>query len=184
MRAVWKCGEPVDPAELREETGLSQTRLLSAVSRLEEVGALEVLPGGEVIAVAEAEAADPAAVASEAAQAQEHRRAFERSCLEMMRGYAETGACRREYLLSYFGEPYTPPCGNCDRCDAGLSCAAVAGENLPLAVGSRVAHPTFGEGQVVRYEGEKVTVLFDEQGYQTLALPVVLENELLKPLPA
>jgi len=32
---------------------------------------------------------------------------------------------------------------------------------------------------VVHYEGEKVVVLFDEEGYQTLALAVVLENGLL-----
>ncbi|GMA15984.1 RecQ family ATP-dependent DNA helicase [Deinococcus metallilatus] len=181
LRAVEEQDAPVDPAELREETGLSQTRILSAVSRLEEVGALEVLPGGEVVAVEGTEAPE---VAAEAALAQEHRRTFERSRLEMMHGYADTHACRREYLLNYFGEAYSPPCGNCDNCDAGLSLTAEAEGDVPFAIGSRVAHATFGEGQVVRYEGEKVTVLFDQQGYQTLALPIVLENGLLEPVQA
>jgi ATP-dependent DNA helicase RecQ len=36
--------------------------------------------------------------------------------LESLLGYCETVACRREILLGYFGETYTPPCGNCDNC--------------------------------------------------------------------
>ncbi|EYB67567.1 RecQ familyATP-dependent DNA helicase [Deinococcus phoenicis] len=179
LRAVEERGEPVDPAELRGETGLSQTRILSAVSRLEEVGALEVLPGGEVTAVAGQDAPE---VAAQAALAQEDHRTFERSRLEMMRGYAETNACRREFLLNYFGEVSSPPCHTCDNCAAGLVHEAAVGEDLPFALGSRVAHTTFGEGQVMRCEGDKVTVLFDQQGYQTLSLPVVLENGLLEPL--
>lgn len=47
-------------------------------------------------------------------------------------------------------------------------------------MGRRVAHATFGEGLAVRYEGEKITVLFDGPGYQTLALPTVMQNGLLK----
>ncbi|GAA5514099.1 ATP-dependent RNA helicase DeaD [Deinococcus carri] len=179
LRAAQERDEPVDPAELREETGLSQTRLLSAVSRLEEVGALEVLPGGQVVAV---EGQETPEVAAEAALAQEHRRTYERSRLEMMRGYADTPGCRREYLLNYFGESYRPPCDHCDHCDAGLVSGATAGEEVPFVPGSRVAHTTFGEGQILRYEGDKVTVLFDQQGYQTLSLTFVLENGLLEPL--
>ncbi|MEF2278921.1 RecQ family ATP-dependent DNA helicase [Deinococcus sp. YIM 134068] len=179
LRAVEDHEGPVDPAELQGETGLSQTRLLSAVSRLEEVGALEVLPSGEVMATDGTTA--PEAVA-QAAQAQEHRRAYDRSRLEMMRGYAETGGCRREYLLNYFGEGYPAPCGTCDRCAAGDVRAAGDGADLPFALGTRVAHATFGEGQVMRYEGDKVTVLFDGPGYQTLALGFVLENGLLEPV--
>jgi superfamily II DNA helicase RecQ len=38
----------------------------------------------------------------EAARAQEHRGQFDRSRVEMIRGYAEAHACRREYLLNYF----------------------------------------------------------------------------------
>ncbi|GBF07044.1 RecQ family ATP-dependent DNA helicase [Deinococcus aerius] len=181
LRAVREHGGPVDPAGLGEETGLSQTRLLSAVNRLEEVGALEVLPDGEVVAV---EGMETPEVVAQAALAQEHRRAYERSRLEMMRGYAETGGCRREFLLSYFGEEYHPPCGHCDNCEAGRVQAHPNPDGVPFAIGSRVAHPTFGEGLVMRYEGGKVTVLFDQQGYQTLALPVVLENGLLEPVGA
>ncbi|MBB5236019.1 RecQ family zinc-binding domain-containing protein [Deinococcus budaensis] len=180
LRAVEDQDGPLDLAELQDETGLTRTRILTAVSRLEEVGALEVAPDGEVTVTPGPQ--DPEVVA-QAALAQEHRRSFERSRLEMMRGYAETGACRREYLLNYFGEAYAAPCGACENCLSGRVREAVP-ENLPFPMGSRVAHATFGEGLVVRYEGEKITVLFDGQGYQTLALGVVLDGGLLEPLGA
>ncbi|SMB90235.1 ATP-dependent DNA helicase RecQ [Deinococcus hopiensis KR-140] len=177
MRALEERGGPLDPVELVEETGLSRTRLLGAVNRLEEVGALDVLPGGEVTLL---EGTDVENVAAQVAQAHAHHRSFERSRLDMMRGYAQTPGCRREYLLNYFGEGYAPPCGHCDACESGRVGKEAQAENVPFEIGLRVVHPTFGEGQVVRYEGEKVTVLFDRQGYQALALGVVLENELLR----
>jgi len=46
---------------------------------------------------------------------------FERSRLEMMRGYAEVRHCRRAYLLNYFGEKIDSPCGTCDNCKAGIA---------------------------------------------------------------
>ena len=44
---------------------------------------------------------------------------MERSRIEMMRGYAETAGCRRQFLLGYFGEDLPEPCGNCDTCADG-----------------------------------------------------------------
>ena len=42
-------------------------------------------------------------------------------------------------------------------------------------------HPEWGEGEVQRYEHDRVVVvLFDEVGYKTLALDVVLERGLLE----
>ena len=38
----------------------------------------------------------------------------ERSRLTMMRHYAEHPGCRRSFLLTYFGQDYPGPCGNCD----------------------------------------------------------------------
>jgi ATP-dependent DNA helicase RecQ len=37
--------------------------------------------------------------------------------LEALIGYADATGCRRQVLLSYFGET-TEPCGSCDRCDS------------------------------------------------------------------
>ena len=171
---------PVRPTDIQEETDLSQTKLTTAVSRLEDVGAVEVLPSGDV---AEADEAPPRHVAiEEAAEAQEQRRHFDRSRVDMMRAYAEADACRRAFLLSYFGEPYDPPCGNCDFCDAhGDAAAPPAEEDLPFAVGARVRHGQWGEGAVQRYESDSMTVLFDDVGYKTLALSVVAERGLLDP---
>ena len=36
--------------------------------------------------------------------------------LNAMLGYCETASCRRQVLLTYFGDEQTQPCGNCDTC--------------------------------------------------------------------
>jgi ATP-dependent DNA helicase RecQ len=46
-------------------------------------------------------------------------------------------------------------------------------------VGTRVVSERWGEGTVQRYDGDQVTVLFDEHGYRELYLPVVREHGLL-----
>jgi len=172
---------PVDPAELQERTELSQSRLATAVSRLEDAGAVEVLPTGEVAARRDAPALDD--TVRDALEHEEDRRELERSRLEMIRAFAEdTDSCRREFVLSYFGEPFDGvPCGRCDNCRAGRV-AAPDTASEPFAPGVRVAHPEWGVGVVQRYEHDRaVVVLFDEVGYKTLALDVVRERGLLEP---
>jgi ATP-dependent DNA helicase RecQ len=95
----------------------------------------------------------------------------------MMRAYAETDDCRRAFILSYFGEPFEPPCGFCDNCEAGRVNAAPS--DVPFPVGARVVHGSWGEGVVQRYDDDSMVVLFDEAGYKTLALEVVRERALL-----
>jgi ATP-dependent DNA helicase RecQ len=168
---------PVPPTELQEATDLSQSKLTTAVSRLEDVGAVEVLPTGDV---AEADEAPPRQEAvQEAAEDQERRRQFDRSRIDMMRAYAEADSCRREMALSYFGEPYEPPCGNCDWCEAHGDEVAEDEGPRPFELGARVRHEQWGEGAVQRYDDGAVTVLFDEVGYKTLAVDVVEERGLL-----
>jgi ATP-dependent DNA helicase RecQ len=177
--AVGVASHPVAPGELQERTALSQTKLATAVARLADAGAVEVLPTGHVAAAPGAPPIDR--VVRDALREEEDRREFERSRLEMMRGLAETRACRREFVLSYFGEPFEGPCGHCDNCRAGLVSAGHDGDE-PFAVGSRVAHPEWGSGVVQRYEDDHaLVVLFDDVGYKTLALDVVVERDLLEP---
>ena len=59
--------------------------------------------------------------------------------------------------------------------------AAMTRAGVPFAVGSRVVSERWGEGTVQRYDGDQVTVLFDEHGYRELYVPVVLERGLLRP---
>src|SRR5215208_3142376 len=112
---------PVD--EVREETRLTDSKVLSALTRLEEVGAVEV------------------------------------------------GAV---------GEAFEPPCGNCDVCDSGVE--PEPGGAQPFALDARVEHEEWGVGTVVRYDDGRVVVLFDEAGYKTLGVDLVVERELLRPV--
>ncbi|MEX2542714.1 MAG: ATP-dependent DNA helicase RecQ [Trueperaceae bacterium] len=169
-------GGPVDAGELREATGLSVTRLQTVLNHLEEVGAVTV--GGDGMVCRVPGGPSPAEAAEAAQKLQERHKSFEKSRVEMMRGYAEVEGCRREYLLSYFGESYDPPCGHCDRCVAGAGIERAA--TGPFPVGGRVVHESFGDGQVVRYEEGKVVVLFDGIGYQALALDIVSEHGILQ----
>src|SRR4051812_45803750 len=172
---VFSEGGPVEPATIRDELELSETKLATAVSRLEEAGALNALPTGEVSPSCPREELEDAV--QRAAEAEEERHAFDRSRVEMMRAYAEHDGCRRQFILSYFGEEFEGPCGNCDNCDAGLSEASAADD--PFPIGARVEHAEWGEGAVQRYDGDQMTVLFDSVGYKTLSLALVVEGDLL-----
>ncbi len=165
---------PVDPRELEAATGLPKSTITAIVSQLEQAGAVSVLASGDVLPRAAAEADAVAAV-----EAQDERREYERSRLEMMRGYAELRDCRRRYLLNYFGEPREEPCGNCDVCAAGAVDQSASG---PFELGARVRHAEWEDGTVQRYEGDKIVVLFDAVGYKTLDLGLVAERALLEPI--
>lgn len=54
-------------------------------------------------------------------------------------------------------------------------------DEAPYPLGDRVEHETWGAGQVLGYEDDVVTVLFDEGGYRTLSLDLVRQNRLLRP---
>ena len=109
----------------------------------------------------------------------------ERSRLRMMRNYVEHPGCRRSFLLTYFGQDYPGACGNCDNdlAQAGAQHAGAARADVPFGVGTRVVSERWGEGTVQRYDGDQVTVLFDEHGYRELFVPVVVERGLLRPAP-
>ena len=51
----------------------------------------------------------------EESDAPEQRKRMERQKLDALLGLAETASCRRQVLLSYFGDE-CEPCGNCDTC--------------------------------------------------------------------
>jgi ATP-dependent DNA helicase RecQ len=175
LDAVRRADDAVPADELQHVTELSQTKLASALARLEDAGAVHVRTDGEVVGVDDGPPASELVTA--AAEAEEMRRSFDRSRVDMMRAYAETADCRRAFILSYFGEPFEPPCGRCDNCEAGRVHAPPA--DVPFPVGARVAHGQWGEGVVQRYDDDSMVVLFDEAGYKTLALEVVRSRSIL-----
>lgn len=180
--------EPISSKELAEQVDLSKTKVKQALNQLAETEVVETLPSGEVVAT-EAIADTEAAIES-VLEAQERRRQFEKSRLEMMRGYAETNDCRRKFLLNYFGETFTPPCQNCDVCKSAAnrppepeekdsSDSTVQGTFTPDC---RVEHAQWGEGTVMSCEDDKITILFDDVGYKSLSRDVLKLRPLLKRL--
>ena len=171
----------VDSVGLEAQVKLSGAKFDAAINRLTKVGAVKRLDTGEMAL------AKPKVNAGEAAEAavdeQEAFRQQRRGRVELMRDYAETIECRRQYLLNYFGEPLADPCGHCDTCDSGLAQRALEqAELLPFAMKSRVTHTKYGEGTVMRYDGNKIVILFDTAGEKSIVTEFSIEKKLLSPL--
>ena len=171
-------GGAVEPTALAQEADLQPTRLAGLVNLLEQAGALEVQADGQIAVPEDAPA--PREAAQAAAEVADGHKQVERSRVEMMRAYAETTGCRRQLLLAYFGETLGEPCGNCDCCAAGTAADQADADSSPYALQSRVLHAQWGTGVVMRYEGDRIVVLFDEVGYRTLSLEAVAARGLLQ----
>ncbi len=167
---------PASRTALATRTGLGARKLPQLLSLLERVGAAETVHRGQW--ASPRYAPEPSAAARLAiAEAQRHQR-LQQSRIEMMRNLAETTGCRGQALLACFGEHLSHPCGHCDQCAAGQSAPTQAG---PFPVHSTVRHATWGQGMVLRYEEDKMVVLFDDVGYKTLSVEVVQRQGLLAP---
>jgi ATP-dependent DNA helicase RecQ len=166
--------EEIDVDQLAAGLGLGSRSATLALARLVDVGAAGWTPDGGVRWSGAQIVAD-ALRASEDETAREHE--VERSRLEMMRRYAEHTGCRRSFLLTYFGQDYRGPCGRCDN-DRLRSAVQPGPEIFP--VGARVVSERWGEGTVQRYDGDQVTVLFDDHGYRDLLVSIVVERGLLR----
>ena len=181
LAAALRAG-PQTKTALKESTGLGPRQLGSYLNLLEQVGAVTSGTGTKLTVPVFAPL--PAAAAPAALAEHERQQFVSRSRTDMMRGFAQTRGCRTQALLAYFGEEMAHQCGHCDNCADGSSLVeqAVAdalGEPFPMH--SKVRHGEWGVGTVMAYEEERMTVLFDSVGYKVLAVPVVLENELLTP---
>jgi ATP-dependent DNA helicase RecQ len=116
---------PAPKSSLAELTGLPARRITGLVNQLEEIGAVSTGKRGIRLT---SKAKLPALV-GDAVELAEARQRVDQSRLTMMRAYAETDGCRRQFLLGYFGEDLPEPCGNCD------GCAAAAAHAQPTAGG-------------------------------------------------
>jgi ATP-dependent DNA helicase RecQ len=168
---------PQTRKELQEKSGLGPRKLGAYLGLLEQVGAAVSGRGNKMTVPLFAPL--PAAAADAAVREHERRQTVTRSRTDMMRGFAQTRNCRSQLLLAYFGEHRKTPCGHCDNdLDGGTDPAPPTAAG-PFAVHSKVRHGEWGEGTVMAYEDNRVTVLFDEVGYKTLSVPVVVDNKLL-----
>jgi ATP-dependent DNA helicase RecQ len=173
-----------EPSALKDELRISHTRLTNAVNLLEQAGAIDVDNQGRLHYTNETLRV-PTAVTSASHIAEAHTR-VDRSRVEMMRGYAETEGCRRQFLLGYFGEEMPKPCGNCDTCTARLatgggsgpaSSAALSEAERAYPLNAPVEHREWGAGVVMRHEPDRITVLFEQVGYRTLALKALQTDD-------
>jgi ATP-dependent DNA helicase RecQ len=135
---------------------------------------------------ADRELAADEAVRRAVGEARRHQRLI-RSRIDMLRQYAEGRDCRRRFLLGYFGEQREEPCGQCDTCKAGTSQTRrpepgrEAEPDPGLEPDASVRHAEWGRGTVLSVEPDRLTVLFDEQGYKTLSRDAVRHYGLLTP---
>jgi ATP-dependent DNA helicase RecQ len=147
-----------------------------ALARLVDIGAANWVAGGgvrwnEVMSI-------PSALEASAERSTREQE-VQSSRLEMMRRYAEHTGCRRSFLLTYFGQIYPGPCGNCDN---DLQRPSNPHWEEPFPIGARVATEHWGEGTIQRYDRDQVTILFDDHGYRDLLVSTLLEKKLIRPL--
>jgi ATP-dependent DNA helicase RecQ len=174
------------PLRIRELAGSLQ-RPPRTVSRL--VNALEL--AGAVTSGRRGVMSTPGVTghdaASRAVAAAQERERIDLSRIAMMRTYAETHKCRRQYLLGYFGEQLVQPCGNCDNCDSGAgydqpssSGSAAPADDGQFPVDGAVTHLEWGPGVVMRAEDDRITVFFEREGYKVLSLDAIRAGGLLR----
>ena len=175
--------DPVPLPALRDALDMSDTRLGQVLTRLEDAGAVDIRGDGTVQALPDGPS--PEEATRQALTAQEARTAMDESRLTMMRNYTETRGCRRRFILTYFGEPAEEQCWTCDRCVADAARAeidlTVRNGDIAFPEQARVRHRAWGEGLVIRHDGDAIVVLFDDVGYKTLSLGLVTEKGLLEP---
>jgi ATP-dependent DNA helicase RecQ len=177
---------PMPKQALAEQSAFPARRVTGLLNQLQETGAVKL--GKRGVRLTSKAGLD--AVVERAVELAEARQRMDNSRVEMIRGFAETDGCRRQFLLSYFGEDLPEPCGNCDTCHdgsaypepddggAGADAGSSGAEAFPL--NSSVTHSEWGPGLVMRHEDDVITVLFEQVGYKTLSRTAVQEHKLLK----
>ncbi|WP_035781855.1 helicase-related protein, partial [Arthrobacter sp. H14] len=178
-------GDPVPAKQLRERLELPARKLTGLLNLLLAAGVAQEDDGG-FRAVSDVDRERAVEAAAETAGSHER---IDESRIEMTRQYAETDACRRQFLLGYFGQQLDEPCGNCDNCASGSARQTedqsestgfeAEVERFPLQ--AAVVHKEWGSGTVMRHEDDRITVFFETEGYKSLALEVLEDSDILVP---
>ncbi|HEY8318479.1 MAG TPA: RecQ family ATP-dependent DNA helicase [Amnibacterium sp.] len=167
-----------------ERAGLSGRRASALAALFEEAGVFSIEDGRAVSGERPIVADEAVRAALEQAEA---RRRIDESRLAMMRSYAETTQCRRQFLLGYFGDEDTQLCHACDNCFSGAAeryaeARAVDGDgdgSIPFPIDTAVRHAEWGDGRVMSVEDDRITVFFASEGYRVLSIAAVTEHDLL-----
>ena len=173
------CEPGITRADLAERVDISVRSLGRLLGLLRDA---DVLSGSDD----DLRAADvaPGDAAAKAVAEADSRQRIEHSRAQLMQEYAETGMCRRQFLLGYFGEELPEPCGNCDTCSSGSAQRWAAEHDAtpddPFPLAARVRHETWGPGVVMHTEADRLTVFFDDAGYKVLSLSAVTDGGLLE----
>jgi ATP-dependent DNA helicase RecQ len=186
-RVIARATEPVTPAKLAQQLDTTTRTATGLINALADAGMVSAdRHGSSATSSARAKKAAAAAV-----DVIEERERIEASRLDMMRAYAETTDCRRQFLLGYFGEQHSERCGNCDACrrsadaatadEHGAKLADPAHSHGPFAPQSSVVHKEWGVGTVMRVEDDRLTVFFEHEGYKVLSLELIVSHKLLQP---
>lgn len=170
---------PATAEDVEEQVDQSRRKTTNNLNLLEQAGAVRPTRGGGFDY--RDKAPSPEGATEQVIDASEKRKRLDRSRIEVLRDYAETYSCRRQFLLGYFGESFTPPCDWCDNCQAGTAARfpAAADDGVRFVPGSGVRHKEWGHGTVVHRQADRVTVLFDDAGYRTLSVPILRDSDLL-----
>ena len=190
LTVLREAGRPLPPQALAAGTTSPARRITGLLNLLQETGAVTTNHDGVRLEVALDPAADPARVVERAVDLAAARERVDKSRIAMIRSYAETHRCRRQFLLGYFGEDLPEPCGNCDTCTDGRALQQdhrsgehdggnAAGGVGEVPLNCRVEHALWGPGLVMGHDGDVLTVLFDREGYRTLSRRAVLGHGLL-----
>jgi len=179
--AALKAHPDVAVADLEEITGLGKGDVARLLKLLKQSGVVKTRRGRLHLVRPDF---DPAEVPLDD---EAHRRAYERSRLEMMRGYVEGDECRRRYILNYFGEEAAEVCDMCHAdvprdVEQRIVVVETALVESEFSMGDCVSHGAWGEGVVQSVGSDTITVLFDAEGYKTLDTEVIQEQDLLKPI--
>jgi ATP-dependent DNA helicase RecQ len=165
-------GDTRRPAVIASAAGLSTRRSRGVLNLLERAGTILQDRAGVRLATR----AHTSTIVTQVEAIRDSLRAMQETEVDLVQRYAETDDCRRRLVLELLGEPHPDPCGHCDSCDEGTSTSAT---RRPFPLGAEVRHESFGDGRVAQYEGDRVVVLFEEEGYRALALDLVESEALL-----
>jgi ATP-dependent DNA helicase RecQ len=164
--ALENAGCSIPLTDLAEAADVHARSVDRVVNELAELGFLALGgSGSRRLVEPERHLPRPADLTDQLVEQDKRRQAILASRLDAARSYAESTRCRRAELLAYFGETYTPPCGNCDNDTAPKAGAAPR----PTIIGGvPVRHRLWGEGRMLSRDDHELLVYFTSVGYKHL----------------